>query len=484
MSVFLLLAAIALATLQVVRFSRLRANYPQKLEIAGVPVGGLNRQETAQRLLETYSMPVEMHYGDSIIHMSPSVAGFELDMESMLAAADLERTKQPFWTAFWDFLWGRKTQAASIPLRAGYSEARLRSYLKDEIASRYNKPPTSAQPRAGTVNFEPATYGTELNIEQAILSVERALYSCKDRSATLPRKQTNPARPSLQNLEVLLKQTITSVNKFEGTVGLYLFHLDTLEEIHFAFQNGVEIPVNPDVAFTTASIVKIPIMVSVFRRIEGDEDPEALNLLQKMIIDSGNDPADWVMERVIHPTLAPLAVTDDMQTLGLENTFLAGEFAYGSPLLKKYDTPANQRTDVSTDPDLYNQSTSSDMGMLLSDIYQCAQNEGGTFRAVFPHEITQDECNLMINYLSRNKMPSLLEAGVPDGTEVAHKHGWVTYNGIMHSLGDAGIIYSPSGDYVLVIFLYHPDQLIWDVAADLVAQLSAATYNFYNLPTQ
>lgn len=480
----LLLAAIVLTSLQVVSFSRLRTNYSQKTEIAGVPVGGLNRQETAQRLLETYSYPVEISYGDEIIHMSPSVAGFELDLESMLAAADLERTKQPFWTAFWDFLWGRKPPAASIPLRATYSESRLRTYLEEEIAPRYDKPPTAARPRTGTTQFDPATYGTELNVEQAILSIERALFSQQDRSATLPRRQTTPSRPSLQNLEVLLKQTITTVNEFEGTVGLYMFHLDTLEEIHFAFQNGVEVSVTPDVAFTTASIVKIPIMVSVFERVEEDEDPETINLLQKMIVESGNDPADWVMERVIHPDLAPIEITEDMRALGLENTFLAGEFAIGAPLLKKYETPANTRTDVNTDPDLYNQSTPSEMGMLLGDIYQCAQNGLGTFKAVFPTKITKEECTLMLNYLARNKMPNLLEAGVPDGTEVAHKHGWVTYNGVMNTLGDAGIVYSPSGDYVLVIFLYHPNQLIWESASSLVAQLSSAVYNFYNLPAQ
>ena len=84
-------------------------------------------------------------------------------------------------------------------------------------------------------------------------------------------------------------------------------------------------------------------------------------------------PADWVMERVIHPDLAPLEITKDMQSLGLENTFLAGEFRLRLPaLLKSYRTPANQREDVSTDPDPYNQSTPSDMGMLLEDIFQCA----------------------------------------------------------------------------------------------------------------
>jgi beta-lactamase class A len=259
-----------------------------------------------------------------------------------------------------------------------------------------------------------------------------------------------------------------------------LLNVSTLEEVHFAYQDGYEISTNPDVAFTTASIVKIPIMTSIFRRVHEDEDAETLNLLQKMIIESGNDPADWVMERVIHTSLAPLEVTDDMKSLGLENTFLAGEFGLGSPLLRIYNTPANQRVDISTDPDQYNQSTPSDIGMLLEDIYLCADNGQGTFKAVFGDEITQTECQIMIDYLSQNKMPSLLEAGVPDVTVVAHKHGWTTYQGIMKTLGDAGIIFSPGGDYILVIFLYHPEQLIWDTASSLVGQLSAAIYNFYN----
>jgi beta-lactamase class A len=401
----------------------------------------------------------------------------------MLAAADLERTRKSFWAGFWDYLWGRQVSSQSIPLRADYSEARLRTYLEDEIAARYDKPPSPAVPQAGTVSFASGTYGTVLDLDTAVLLIDNAMQSVKNRSVNLPRKQTSPPRPSLQNLKTLLLQTI-DINGFDGLVGLYMFNLSTIEEVHFAYQNGEEISTNPDVAFTTASIVKIPIMTSIFRRINEDEDPETLNLIQKMIIESGNDPADWVMERVIHTSLAPLEITEDMFTLGLNNTFLAGEFGLGSPLLKVYNTPANQREDISTDPDLYNQSTPSDMGMLLEDIYICADNGQGTLKAVFGDEITQSECQLMIDYLSQNKMPSLLEAGVPDVTEVAHKHGWVTYNGIMQTLGDAGIIFSPGGDYILVIFLYHPQQLIWDNASFLVGQLSEAIYNFYNQTSQ
>jgi hypothetical protein len=448
--------------------------------IAEVPVGGLDRQGAADRLLQAYSLPVELVYDDQIILFEPSICGFELDLESMLAAADLERTKQSFWVGFWDFLWGRQIRTLDIPLRATYSESRLRTYLADEIAARYDKPPSPAVPQPGTVNFNPGTLGTELDLDTTVLLIDSAMQSVKNRSVNLPRKQTSPPRPSLLNLETFLKQTI-ELNDFDGIVGLYMLNLNTQEEVHFGFENGQDLSTEPDIAFTTASIVKIPIMTSIFRRVNEDEDPETLNLLQKMIIESGNDPADWVMERVIDPDLGPLGVTDDMQALGLENTFLAGEFKIRAPLLRVYQTPANQREDVDTDPDPYNQSTTSDIGMLLEDIYLCADNGQGAFKAVFGDQITQAECQIMIDYLALNKMPALIEAGVPDVTEVAHKHGWVTgTNGIIQTLGDAGIIFSPGGDYILVIFLYHPQQLIWNNASFLVGQLSGTIYNFYN----
>lgn len=483
-SVFFILSAVIIGTLQLVRFSRLRANLPSGMVIAGVPVGGLNRQQSAQRLLEAYSVPVQLHYNEAIIHLNPAVVGFELDLESMLAAAELARSQQSFWVDFWNYLWGRTSSPAEIPLRSSISEPRLRAYLADEIAARYDKPPTPAQPAVGTVNFQPGIEGSELNIDRSVDLIENALRSTSRREVDLPLKRISPPRPSFQNLEILLKQTIYGVNQFDGLVGLYLLDLQTGQEIQFAYQGGESLSTAPDVAFTGASIIKIPIMVSIFRRVGPDPDSETINLLEEMIEKSGNDPADWLMERVIDPFRGPLEVTADMQTLGLDNTFLAGQFFQGAPLLGTFKTPANQRQDVFTDPDIYNQTTPSDIGALLEDIYQCSQFGGGALMAAFPEEFTQSECQTMITYLTLNRMPSLIEAGVPDGTRVAHKHGWVTLFGIMNTLGDAGIIYTPGGNYVLVVFVYHPDQLIWEPASELVGELSRAVYNYYNLPAQ
>ncbi|NIW47053.1 MAG: hypothetical protein GWN30_20585 [Gammaproteobacteria bacterium] len=235
-------------------------------------------------------------------------------------------------------------------------------------------------------------------------------------------------------------------------------------------------------AFTASSIIKIPILVSAYITLSEPYPEEALNLISGMIEESGNDPADWLMEQYISLNGGPLIVTDYMRDLGLENTFLAGYFRVGSPLLAFYETPAQARSDLDTGPDPYNQTTVSDIGMLLADIYECAEFGGGALLAVFPEQITQSECVEMIETLTRNKTPFLIEAGVPDGTRVGHKHGWVSdiNTGAITTIGDAGIVYTPSGDYVLAIYFSHPVQLVWDPMSKLMGDLSEAVYNYYN----
>ncbi len=87
----------------------------------------------------------------------------------------------------------------------------------------------------------------------------------------------------------------------------------------------------------------------------------------------------------------------------------------------------------------------------------------------------------MIQYLREDTLGALIQGGVPEGTIVAHKHGWDIN---MNQFSDAGIIYTPGGDYVLTIYVYHPVQALWDIVSPLYAELSRAIYNYFNLPTQ
>ena len=77
--------------------------------------------------------------------------------------------------------------------------------------------------------------------------------------------------------------------------------------------------------------------------------------------------------------------------------------------------------------------------MLLMDIYHC-EDGGGALLAVYPDQVSPQECGRMMDLLANNKIGILIEAGVPEGTRVAHKHGWV--DSPFHVLGDAGVVFT------------------------------------------
>ena len=196
-AVIFLLLSIILLTVQLIMFSRSRITYPANMDIADVPIGGLTRDQAASRLLEVYSLPVELHYQDAVIQLDPNVVGFELELESMLAAADITRIGG-----------NEEKEVTSIPLDSRYSEALLRTYLQSEIALRYDQPAIAAQPQVGSVAFEPGKAGTTIAIDQAVFMVENALQSVTRRTIDLPLEEKLPGRTAFENLDILLKQIL------------------------------------------------------------------------------------------------------------------------------------------------------------------------------------------------------------------------------------------------------------------------------------
>ena len=479
-SLAMLLAALLLGALELQSYRAQRPVYPSGSRIAGVPVGGLDREAARKRIEQAYSAPVELRYDGARILLKPDEAGFSLDIEAMLAEAGSDPGDPPFWQRFWDYLQGRPPAPVQVPLKASNSSEKIKAYLEKEIKPRYDRPASPPLPYPGTVNYRTGKEGRSLDVASAIPLIKEALISRSKGSVDLPIRAIPPPGPSFQNLEVLLKQTL-KLSGFSGLAGLYLEDLQTGKTIDLAYQQGKFIPAEPGVPFAGASTIKIPIMVSVYRRLNSKPDPETERLLGLMIEESGNEAADWVMERVIDPNLAPLLVTDDMQRLGLQNTFLAGFFHQGSPLLELYQTPANTRPGLIADPDVYNQTTPKEIGSLLGDIYTCSETGSGHLVETFPGEITQEECQAMLKHLAGNKTPYLVEAGVPEEVNVVHKHGWVSLFGVIHTIGDDALVRSPVGDYVLAVYLYSPDTLLWEPASRDIATLSRAVYNFYEM---
>ncbi len=142
----MILMAGFLLILQLVRYGRIRATFPTGLTVADIPIGGLTYETASERLVQAYMSPIELQYQGSRIQVRPATIGFELQVNNMLAAAEKQRTGEPFWSGFWKYIWNQPITSKNIPLQAKFDEARMRNFLETEISVRYDKPSTPPMP--------------------------------------------------------------------------------------------------------------------------------------------------------------------------------------------------------------------------------------------------------------------------------------------------------------------------------------------------
>jgi hypothetical protein len=244
-------------------------------------------------------------------------------------------------------------------------------------------------------------------------------------------------------------------------------------------QTGDEFGINAQVAYSGLGVLKIAVLEETYRILDPPLSAEVNDWVSDTVgVGNSNLKANLLLQDIIgggDGYRGAETLTASMNYLGLLDTFMAAPYDEQSPLT--IVTTANSRTDVTTFPDPNVQTTPLDVGLLLEMVYQCSQG-GGTLMVVYADSFTADECNQMIEWMSMNRTDSLVEAGVPVGTRVAHKQG---FTGDTHA--DAALVYSPGGDFVLVVYVYRPQWLAWEESAPLIADIATATYNYFN-PTQ
>lgn len=480
LGMFFILSSLAITFVEYNRFNAQPVFFPPGSVIAGVPVGGLDETAAADRLSEYYSLPLALHLNDTIIHVSPKDLGFNLDSSSLVDQAVNQINRGSYWA----YLWGHAAviNPVDISLTASVNVAQIRAYLNTEIFPRYIQQGVPLTPIPWTTNFIMGETGRQVDLEQAIADINAALMSPSTHHVTLQFTDEMNASPDWNMLEAFLRHNINWTG-FDGLVEVYLESMDTGETLNFAVWGNNE--VEPHIAFPAASTNKIPIMISTLRRTSEPTSEAVVTLFEQMIAFSKNPPADTLMSTYIDEVRGPLMVSADMSVLGMENTFLAGYFYPGAPLLQRFTTPANTRTDIFLTPDEYNQTTSAEAGQLLSAVYSCALDGSGLLIETFPGEITQTECQLMVDTLAANKIGALIEAGLPPGPIAAHKHGWASsMDGVVRFNSDVGIIFTPGGDYVLSIFVHDPDWLDFNDGNRVIARISQTVYNFFNIENQ
>lgn len=453
------------------QYAGFRQYYPAGLTIAGVDVGGLTRDEASELLTNRYiEAPITIYHGEQPFPVSPARANFTLDREAMLSQADFQRVQQDFWAGFWGFLWGRPIEVDPVPLAATHDREALRELLL-EIANLNDKPAQPPQPVPSTLSFQFGEPGTQTNIQASFADVEAAMYRPISREAHLVVEPLAPSRPEINLLTRLL---VNKTQEFEQTTGgaasVFLLELAT----------GEERSINPDTAMSGMDLLKMPLVLEMYRLLDGRPTLSQRQLISDtLVVRPDHESANALLKLIAgqdDPYLGADLVTEAMQKLGLVNTFILAPYDDdGRSTKRTLETPANSVEELTTRPTPLLQTTAEDMGTLLSMIYYCAQGQGGAIMAAYDGDVTQAECQEILDYMKQNKIDSLIEEGVPPTTAVAHRHGWIS-----DTHGDAAIVFSPGGDYVLVILLYKPDWLEWETSSPLVSDISRTVYNYFN----
>lgn len=437
---------------------------PQGMTMGGLAVEGMTREQALNALAVDFATPLRVTYQEQQLTLPPSSVDLRYNAQQTAANLDAAVAGQRGLNGFMAHVLRTTPRPINVAVAVDYSEDGLSNFLT-RVADKYDHPPQKAVPLPASLTFRPAQPGSELDIEASRRLLANALLSATVKQVDLVVKSEEAPPMRLDLLEQMLR------SQLENHAGLVtsVFVKD--------LQNGDELRIRAEVAYSGLSILKIPILEETYRHLDHPPDPETTNLISKTMLKSGNFTANLLLRDIIGEGDTYRGVeklTASMNTLGLKNTFMAAPYDEEEGTKSTIVTTANSRNDIDTNPDPAIQTTPLDTGALLEMIYQCSHG-GGALMVAYPNQVTADECKQMIEWLSRNRIDSLIETGVPAGTNVAHKEG---FGGDTHA--DAGIVFSPGGDFVLVVFLYRPQWLEWDESEPLVTNISTATYNYFN----
>lgn len=243
-------------------------------------------------------------------------------------------------------------------------------------------------------------------------------------------------------------------------------------------RTGEAVTFGDDIAFSGMSVNKIAILAAYFARFNSPLREEQAYTVAEAMICSENISTNEMLAAIGdgNPYTGAERVSAFLEQLGLRRTFIYTPFA-NDPFITP-QAPRTRTTDVDqtrAEPDPFNQMTITEMGSLLNSMYQCAYNETGPLLSNFSDQFTPAECRQMLNTMSYNRIGSFIEMGTPLDVRVAHKHGWIS-----DTHGDAALVFSPGGDYILVMALRGPDTLLFGESSVVIEEASRLVYNYFN----
>lgn len=228
------------------------------------------------------------------------------------------------------------------------------------------------------------------------------------------------------------------------------------------YDTGDYADINGDEIFSAASIIKIPVLLQLFRTIENNEN----SLYDKMILTNyfraeGSGSLQFKAENSLYSldSLARVMITESdnsatnmlMTKIGSMNDVNRG--------IKDWGINTTEVKEWLPDLNGNNHTTAKDLARMLYNIDN-------------PKFISDSSRTKIIEYMSNVKNDRLLPAGLGSGASIIHKTG-----DIGKMLGDAGIVTTVNGKrYIVVILANRPYNS--PKGKDFIVKASEIIYNY------
>lgn len=266
-------------------------------------------------------------------------------------------------------------------------------------------------------------------------------------------------------IDSTLQELLEDVTKdFKGDLGLYVRHLPS----------GREVSIQADTIFPTASIVKIPILLGIFNKIEKGE----LDYRQPLVYrDSIKYGGSGLMQNFQDSSKTDLSVLIALMlnysdnTTSLWNQALAGSGTEINKVLEENgfkDTRVNSRTPGREKMwEIYGwgQTTPREMSEIMIKIWK------GTI-------ISPAASETMFRILSNSFYWDYATSQIPPGVNVASKQGMVN-----KSRSEVLFVNAPEGEYVWYIATKNNEDESWDSNNEawvLTKKISGVLWNYFN----
>lgn len=256
------------------------------------------------------------------------------------------------------------------------------------------------------------------------------------------------------NLKKILENKVAN---FKGKASIVIIDLDTNWEISF----------NKDTLLPSASLVKLPIMLSCFYAVQDGrislKDTIRLKSSDKVAGSKALEKSPSGSVFTVEELLKPMIAQSDNSAANALIDFLGFDTlnAYFKKMGLKQTNLARKMLDFEERREgEENYTTAGEMAYLLERLYNDK----------FLNKDVSEKC---LAILGQQKINDRIPKKLPNGTLVAHKTGLER-----HICHDCGIVYSQKGNFLICVLAKHENRLAKSTKK-FISDISLLTYNCY-----